>query len=1316
MYSLCLSFPFSPPPRRDSDLSHNLLAGQLEAAPLEHLGALLDLRLAHNQLERLAGNALANLARLQTLDLQANRLVELSRLALNATRASLVELNVAQNELLAELPLPGDTQIRTLWAHSNPSLKRVPLLGQAERLTLTYAYHCCEYLAAPEAGQQELQSETWHLVQEPSPFQQQQQQQQQPSPLDADSSSLIHHLARALFGAPKPEELNATGSGASTAELVVWPRAQVDYVEEEEEPAGEAVQQEAEQFGGVSKMQPQGGRIVIDDGPPPRSLVRPPNYILQAAPKRRPVQCAPRPNVFTPCQDLFDSWWLRLGVWLVFASSFVGNLLVIIVLASARPSSSSSALANLMWLAGHSKRHIDVPRFLVLNLALADLLMALYLGLLAALDLSTRGEFRLHAIRWQHSAGCKVAAFLAVLSSELSVFILAIITLERNYAITNAVHLNRRLSLQKAALLMLLGYTFALAMAVAPLRGISDFRQFALCLPLDFETNAWSRAYVVALISINAFSFALLLSCYLRMYCAIRGSQAWNSNDLKIAKRMSILIVTDFLCWSPIILVAAFALAGHQLVGPRGLKVLTVFVLPLNSVANPFLYAITTKKFHRDLGALKRRLLGLVLCGRLKTASEAKQKQPAREGARGAAAKHKHLLVAHRLPKERRCAWRAGATLLEHQWLSADLQQQQQQKRCQQFHRHKLAPSASGSCAPAPLRWHRGGGGGAGKSEAPKSSLAGLSRRQQALAAQSKSYWRAQTEEEEEEEEEEEDENRLNLVTVNGTTVCCSCGLKQQHPSSYDHFGSSTQARRTQQSRLRLAELERPRIVLESVCEPSLGVAMAPLSLAERVAATSVQMSETSHEREEAKAPPELRQANHADHQQSVIIRALSSGPRQLPPPPLRPSSAFDERAHCERGLGAARLSSCQAILCLHSSHSPQQPKQHSQLEPGSATAVGGNCESEPPPDRCASACAYQWPSSTACTRAGSCNIAPTSGRPALGRGPRSRRRTKQAQQQLGAGHTLGQGNKLSRSISRLLFGPIARACSSIQSISLHSRLSRGAGGIGVAARRLSGSSASSSAPACMNSARQSPADGLWCDCDAPTGASNDLMASKPSHSQRQARRLSRSCDQLLTSTATTTLLQTEPSSTTSADEAALLGVHNQQTLLASVELETSLRCGQGPGAGGLRKGSRCRSWSPALLGKLESCVQNLVGSRTGAESGRKVERTPSSLSSASLVLEEPVADSSPARSSPPLQERRLRWQAAGGRPASSKRALLVLRQQSSANSDTPATCSTLLGSLDFGHTLAQALQASPIGQQQQQMLEEEEEEEGELE
>lgn len=324
-------------------------------------------------------------------------------------------------------------------------------------------------------------------------------------------------------------------------------------------------------------------------------LLRMPGDISTGMPGK--IQCLPLPGPFLPCQDLFDWWTLRCGVWIVFLCAMLGNGTVVFVLI-------------------FSRSKMDVPRFLVCNLAAADFFMGIYLGkvicissqvlfmkhilgFLAVVDASTLGEFRMYAIPWQMSPGCQLAGFLGVLSSELSVYTLAVITLERNYAITHAMHLNKRLSLKHAGYIMICGWSFAIVMAILPLFSISDYRKFAVCLP--FETkDAASLTYVVFLMFINGVAFLILMGCYLKMYCAIRGSQAWNSNDSRIAKRMALLVFTDFLCWSPIAFFSLTAAFGLQLITLEQAKVFTVFVLPLNSCCNPFLYAILTKQFKKD--------------------------------------------------------------------------------------------------------------------------------------------------------------------------------------------------------------------------------------------------------------------------------------------------------------------------------------------------------------------------------------------------------------------------------------------------------------------------------------------------------------------------------------------------------------------------------------------------------------------------------------------------------------------------------------------------------------------------------------------
>ena len=73
------------------------------------------------------------------------------------------------------------------------------------------------------------------------------------------------------------------------------------------------------------------------------------------------IDCYPAPGPFLPCNDLFDWWTLRCGVWVVFLLALLGNGCVVFVLS-------------------FSRNKMDVPRFLVCNLAMADFFMGLYLG------------------------------------------------------------------------------------------------------------------------------------------------------------------------------------------------------------------------------------------------------------------------------------------------------------------------------------------------------------------------------------------------------------------------------------------------------------------------------------------------------------------------------------------------------------------------------------------------------------------------------------------------------------------------------------------------------------------------------------------------------------------------------------------------------------------------------------------------------------------------------------------------------------------------------------------------------------------------
>ncbi|KAL0129805.1 hypothetical protein PUN28_001809 [Cardiocondyla obscurior] len=514
------------------DLASNMISS-LPDDTFKGLNMLHDLLLSNNNLQSISSDALTGLHRLQVLDLENNYIEYIHPDAFRETKR-LQDLNLGNN-VFPTLPVRGLAGLLHLKTFNNPALREFPppeRFPRVQTMLLSYAYHCCSFLSLEVE-----ETATKSPVQESILF-----------PTDDFDTSLWNSTFSDIwpqldnltdkFGSPQINELLAKFGTDFT-----YPGNLPSYVED--------------YFDNLE------GRTTSTS---------------RSVPSR--IQCLPQPGPFLPCQDLFDWWTLRCGVWIVFLLAMLGNGTVVFVLI-------------------FSRSKMDVPRFLVCNLAAADFFMGIYLGLLAVVDASTLGEFRMYAIPWQMSAGCQLAGFLGVLSSELSVYTLAVITLERNYAITHAMHLNKRLSLKHAGYIMTIGWCFALSMASLPLLGVSDYRKFAICLPFETNGNA-ALAYVVFLMLINGVAFLILMGCYLKMYCAIRGSQAWNSNDSRIAKRMALLVFTDFLCWSPIAFFSLTAAFGLQLVSLEQAKVFAVFVLPLNSCCNPFLYAILTKQFKKD--------------------------------------------------------------------------------------------------------------------------------------------------------------------------------------------------------------------------------------------------------------------------------------------------------------------------------------------------------------------------------------------------------------------------------------------------------------------------------------------------------------------------------------------------------------------------------------------------------------------------------------------------------------------------------------------------------------------------------------------
>lgn len=296
---------------------------------------------------------------------------------------------------------------------------------------------------------------------------------------------------------------------------------------------------------------------------------------------RPTLVCTPEADAFNPCEDIAGFSFLRVAVWFINILAITGNLTVLLVSFT-------------------SRNKLTVPRFLMCHLAFADLCIGIYLLMIATVDLHTRGHYSQHAIEWQTGPGCSAAGFLSVFGGELSVYTLSTITLERWHTITNALQVERRLVLKQAASIMAAGWLISLGMGMLPLVGVSSYAKVSMCLPMDIETPL-AQAFIIIILLLNVGAFIVVCVCYVLIYLAVKNPEfPRRSADTKIAKRMAVLIFTDFLCMAPISFFAISAAFKVPLITVTNSKILLVLFFPINSCANPFLYAIFTKAFRKD--------------------------------------------------------------------------------------------------------------------------------------------------------------------------------------------------------------------------------------------------------------------------------------------------------------------------------------------------------------------------------------------------------------------------------------------------------------------------------------------------------------------------------------------------------------------------------------------------------------------------------------------------------------------------------------------------------------------------------------------
>ena len=319
-------------------------------------------------------------------------------------------------------------------------------------------------------------------------------------------------------------------------------------------------------------------------------------------------KCFAPTDEISSCEELLRSNLYRFFLWIFASMSILGNL--------------GSFVYRLCSKERASKVGFDV---LVTNLSVSDFLMGVYLVIIGAADRLYHGNYIWHDKSWKSSVLCQIAGCLSLLSSEVSAFIICLITLDRLLVFRypfSAVRFRR----QSAKIACGIAWAIGFALAVIPFLPMTYhwrfYGQTGICIPLPITRNIVNgRRYSFAIMSVlNLILFVLIAVGQVFIFLSVRHNSIASdptrqSRDIAIARTLATIVLTDFLCWFPIGLLGLLASVGVPI--PDEVNVgIAIFVLPLNSALNPFLYTLNMQMERRRrateaemIKALERRIL-----------------------------------------------------------------------------------------------------------------------------------------------------------------------------------------------------------------------------------------------------------------------------------------------------------------------------------------------------------------------------------------------------------------------------------------------------------------------------------------------------------------------------------------------------------------------------------------------------------------------------------------------------------------------------------------------------------------------------------
>ncbi|NWR13652.1 LGR5 protein, partial [Emberiza fucata] len=301
------------------------------------------------------------------------------------------------------------------------------------------------------------------------------------------------------------------------------------------------------------------------------------------------VQCSPSPGPFKPCDHLFGSWLIRIGVWTIVGLTFICNALV-----------SATVFRSPLYMSS--------IKLVIGLMAIVNALMGLASGVLAGVDASTFGSFAQYGAQWESGIGCQITGLLSIFASEASIFLLTLAALERAFSAKHATKFETKPSAASIKIAISFCFTLALIIAAIPLLTGSDYGVSPLCLPLPFGEST-AMGYMVALVLLNSLCFLVMTVAYTKLYCSLEKGELDNIWDCSMVKHIALLLFTNCILYCPVAFLSFSSLLNLTFISPEVIKSILLVIVPLPACLNPLLYILFNPHFKEDLGSLRKQTL-----------------------------------------------------------------------------------------------------------------------------------------------------------------------------------------------------------------------------------------------------------------------------------------------------------------------------------------------------------------------------------------------------------------------------------------------------------------------------------------------------------------------------------------------------------------------------------------------------------------------------------------------------------------------------------------------------------------------------------